>query len=149
MHQSNPVRKLFSQCGGPVRKLASTRGDVSAAKKTAWRTSVLFTRTPVSTFSAYCSLKTIGPISTKFKYVLPLIYTTSQTKFERNSPRSLLVYAYLKSRGFYSSFSSSNSSHKMNSLINASANNLLVHGFKQNFGHHQRHLWPICPNDFE
>ena len=68
-----------------------TRGSVSAAKKTAWRTSVFFTWTPVSTFSAYCSLKTIGAISTKFKYVLPPIYTTSQTKFERNSPRSLLV----------------------------------------------------------
>ena len=68
-----------------------TRGSVSAAKKTVWRTSVLFTRTPVSTFSAYCSLKTIGAISTKFIYVLPPIYTTSQTKFERNSPRNLLV----------------------------------------------------------
>ena len=70
-----------------------TRGSlsVSAAKKTAWRTSVLFTQTPVSTFSAYCSLKTIGAFLTKFKYVLPPIYTTSQTKFERNSPCSLLV----------------------------------------------------------
>ena len=59
-------------------------------------------------------------------------------------------YTYLKSCGFYLSFSSTNSSlHKMHSLINASINNLLVHGFKQNFGHHQCHLWPICPTNFE
>ena len=61
------------------------RGSVSAAKKTMWRTSVSFTGTPIHTFSAYCSLKTIGAISTKFIYVVPPIYTTSQTKFERNS----------------------------------------------------------------
>ena len=46
---------------------------------------------PIHTLSAYCSLKTIGAISTKFTYIVPTIYTTSQTKFERNSPRSLLV----------------------------------------------------------
>ena len=63
-----------------------TRNSVSAAKKAAWRTSVLFTRTPVSTVSAYCSLKTIGAISTKFIYVVPLIYTTLYTKFERSTP---------------------------------------------------------------
>ena len=32
---------------------------------------------------------------------------------------------------------------------NTSANNLLMHGFKQNFGQHQHHLWPICPTNFE
>ena len=68
-----------------------TRGSVSAAKKIARRTSVLFTGTPIHTFSAYCSLKTIGAISTKFTYGLPPIYTTSQAKFERNRPCSLLV----------------------------------------------------------
>ena len=72
--------------------------SVSAAKKAAWHTSVLFTRTPISTFSAYCSLKTIGAISTKFIYVVQLIYTTSQTKFENNSPCSLFASnTYLKS----------------------------------------------------
>ena len=48
-----------------------TCGSVSVAKKAAWCTSVLFTRTPVSTFSAYCSLKTFGAISTKFIYAVP------------------------------------------------------------------------------
>ena len=57
-----------------------TRGNVLAAKKAAWCTSVLFTQTPVSTFSAYCSLKTIGAISTKFIYVVQMINTASQTK---------------------------------------------------------------------
>ena len=47
---------------------------------------MLFTQTPVSTFSAYFSLKTIGAISTKFTYVVPPIYNTLQTKFERNTP---------------------------------------------------------------
>ena len=50
-----------------------------------------FREPPFHTFSAYCSLKTIGAISTKFIYVVPPIYTTSQTKFERNTPGSLLV----------------------------------------------------------
>ena len=52
-------------------------------------------RTPVSTFSAYYSLKTIGAISTKFIYVKQLIYTTLQTKFESNIPRSLLVTVHV------------------------------------------------------
>ena len=56
--------------------MIKTRGSVSAAKKTAWRTSVLFTRIPFHIFSAYCNLKTIGAISTKFIYVVPPIYTT-------------------------------------------------------------------------
>ena len=47
-----------------------THGSVSVAKKAELRTSVLFTGTPVSTFSAYCSSKTIGAISAKFIYVV-------------------------------------------------------------------------------
>ena len=62
-----------------------TRHSVSVAKKAAWYTSV-------------SSLKTIGAISTKFIYVVQLIYTTSQTKFENNSPHSLFASnTYLKS----------------------------------------------------
>ena len=82
--------KLFKDRGQSynihVRMYIKTRGSVSAAKKAAWSTSVLFRWTPVSTFSAYCNLKTIGPVSTKFIYVVPPIYTTSQTKFKRNTP---------------------------------------------------------------
>ena len=126
---------------------------MSAAKKTAWRTSVLFTRTPFHTFSAYCSLKTTGAISIKFIYVVPLIYTTSQTKFETNTARSSLVTHTWNLVDFICLF------FLIFLLIllrttctrreNASANNLLVHGLKQNFGQHQRHRWPICPTNFE
>ena len=49
---------------------------------------VLFTGAPVSIFSAYCSLKIIGAISTKLMYAVGPIFTT---KFKRISPRRLLV----------------------------------------------------------
>ena len=126
-----------------------TRGSASAAKKTVWHTNVLFTGTPIHTFSAYCSLKTIGAISTKFTYVVPPMYTTSQTKFERNSPRSLLVIHTWNLVDFICLFLLILLRTTYICRENASANNLLVHGFKQNFGQHRRHLWPVCPTNFE
>ena len=41
--------------------------SVSVAKKATWRT-MCYLQKPVSTFSAYCSLKTIRAMSTKFVY---------------------------------------------------------------------------------
>jgi len=82
-------------------------------------TSVLFTRTPVSTFSAYCSSKTIGAIPAKFIYVSQLIHTTAQTKFERNSPY-YASYTCLKSSRVYLHFSSKSFLHQMHLPINAS-----------------------------
>ena len=59
-----------------------------AAKKIRAYTSVLFTRTKISPISAFCILKTIAPISTKFIYFMLYIYTTFHTKFERNRASS-------------------------------------------------------------
>ena len=67
----------------------TTHGSVSAAKKATWHTSVLFMGAPIGILSAYCSSKTIGAISTKFIYAIGSIFTTSQTKFESNSPHRL------------------------------------------------------------
>ena len=75
------------------RKLGSfhaeikTHSSVSAAKKTkedARHTSVLFTGTVKLPNSAFCISKTTTPISTKFTYFLPYIYTTSHIKIEGN-----------------------------------------------------------------
>ena len=65
-----------------------THGCVSAAKKAVWRTSVLFTGTANSPFSAPCISITTGPISIKFTYFMPSIYATLHTKLERNRPSS-------------------------------------------------------------
>ena len=64
-----------------------THSSVSAAKKTkedARHTSVLFTGTIKLPNSAFCISKTTIPISTKFTYFLPYIYTTSHIKIEGN-----------------------------------------------------------------
>ena len=65
-----------------------THSSVSAAKKTkedARHTSVLFTGNVKLPNSAFCISKTTIPISTKFTYFLPYIYTTSHIKIEGNS----------------------------------------------------------------
>ena len=61
-----------------------THSRVSAAKKAMWLTSVLFTGTANSPFSAPRISITTGPISIKFTYFMPSIYATLHTKFERN-----------------------------------------------------------------
>ena len=64
-----------------------THSGVSAAKKTkkdVQHTSVLFTGTAKLPNSAFCISKTTQPISTKFMYFMPYIYTTSHIKFEGN-----------------------------------------------------------------
>ena len=64
-----------------------THSSVSASKKTKkdmQHTSVLFTGTAKLPNSAFCISKTTKPISTKFIYFLPYIYTTSQIKIEGN-----------------------------------------------------------------
>ena len=68
--------------------LIKTHSSVSAAKKPkedARHTSVLFTGTVKLLNSAFCISKTTKPISTKFTYFLPYIYTTLHTKIEGNS----------------------------------------------------------------
>ena len=64
-----------------------THSSVSAAKKPKedGHTSVLFTGTVKLPNSAICISKTTLPISTKFTYFLPYIYTTSHIKIEGNS----------------------------------------------------------------
>ena len=65
-----------------------TNGRVSAAKKAVWCTSVLFTGTANSPFSAPHISITTKPISIKFTYFMSSIYATLHTKFERNRPSS-------------------------------------------------------------
>ena len=66
-----------------------THGRVSAAKEVVWHTSVLFTGTAKSPFSTPHTSITLGPISIKFTYFMPSIYTTLHTKFEENQLSSL------------------------------------------------------------
>ena len=64
-----------------------THSSVSAAnkpKEDARHTSVLFTGTVKLPNSAFCISKPTIPISTKFTYFLPYIYTTSHIKIEGN-----------------------------------------------------------------
>ena len=81
---------------------------------------VCYLREPlISTFSAYCSLKTVGAMPTIFIYVVQLIYTTLQTKFESNNPCSLLVTCTQNLSDFmYLYFSLNSSLHKMHLPIN-------------------------------
>ena len=74
--------------------MIKTHSSVSAAKKTkedVWHTSVLFTGAVKLPNSAFCISKTTKPISTKFTYFLPYIYTTSHIKIEGNSFSSYIV----------------------------------------------------------
>ena len=66
-----------------------THGRVSAAKEVVWHTSVLFTGTAKSPFSTPHISITTGPISIKFIYFMPSIYTTLHIKFEENQLSSL------------------------------------------------------------
>ena len=75
----------FSQIGSEIK----THGRVSAAKEVVWHTSVLFTGTAKSPFSTPHISITTGPISIKFTYFMPSIYTTLHTKFEENWLSSL------------------------------------------------------------
>ena len=75
---------LFKKLTGKIK----THSSVSVAKKTkedVRHTSVLFTGTVKLPTSAFCISKTTIPISTKFTYFLPYIYTTSHMKIKRNS----------------------------------------------------------------
>ena len=69
-----------------------TRGSVSAVNKPR-DTQVRYLREPPFTpFQPIVVQKTLGLfLRNSYNYVVQLIYTTSQTKFERNSPRSWLV----------------------------------------------------------
>ena len=69
--------------------LIKTHGRVSAAKEVMWHTSVLFTGTAKSPFSTPHISITTRPISIKFTYFMPSIYTTLHTKFEENGRSSL------------------------------------------------------------
>ena len=62
---------------------------MSAAKEDVRHTSVLFTGTAKSPFSTPHISITTGPISIKFTYFMPCIYTTLHTKFEENQLISL------------------------------------------------------------
>ena len=68
---------------------------------------------PFTPFQPIVVQKLLGLLLRTLYYVVQLIYTTSQAKFERNSPRSLLV-SRTWNLWFYSSFSS-NSLHQMHS----------------------------------
>ena len=79
---------LFISALTDINKIIKTHSSVSAAKKPkedARHTSVLFTGTVKLPNSAFCISKTAKPISTKFTYFLPYIYTTLHTKIEGNS----------------------------------------------------------------
>ena len=71
-----------------IQASIKTSSSVSAAKKTkedARHTSVLFIGTVKLPNSAIFISKTTVPISTKFMYFLPHIYTISHIKIEGNS----------------------------------------------------------------
>ena len=72
-----------------VAAAIKTHGRVSAAKEVVWHTSILFTGTAKSPFSTPHISITTGPISIKFTYFMPSIYTTLHTKFEENQLSSL------------------------------------------------------------
>ena len=64
-----------------------TRSCVSSQESIVWHTSVLFiTGTANSLFSTLRISITTGPISIKFPYFMPSIYTTLHTKFEKIGP---------------------------------------------------------------
>ena len=69
----------------PAIKTHSSVSVAKKPKKDARHTSVLFTGTVKLPNSAFCISKTTKPISAKFTYFLPYIYTTLHTKIEVNS----------------------------------------------------------------
>ena len=88
-----PFSHVLIDCVGPLPKskrgnqYIKTHSSVSVAKKTkkdVRHTNVLFTSTAKLPNSAFCISKTTKPISTKFIYFLPYIYTTLHIKFEGN-----------------------------------------------------------------
>ena len=81
------IKKIWKEVKDGAQGI-KTHSSVSAAKKTkedARHTSVLFTGTVKLPNSAFCISKTTIPISAKFTYFLPYIYTTSHIKIEGNS----------------------------------------------------------------
>ena len=64
--------------------MIKTHSRVPAVKEDMRHTSVLFTGTAKSPFSTPHISITTGPISIKFTYFMPSIYTTLDTKFEEN-----------------------------------------------------------------
>ena len=63
-----------------------THGHVLAAKKAMWHASVLFTGTTNLLFSTPRISITTMPIYIKFTYIMPSVYATLHTKFERYWP---------------------------------------------------------------
>ena len=67
-----------------IKQGIKIHGYVSVAKEDVWHTGVLFTGTAKSPFSTPHYSITTKPISIKFTYFMPSIYTTLHTKFEEN-----------------------------------------------------------------
>ena len=109
-----------------------THSSVSAAKKTKEderHTSVLFTGTIKLPNSAFHISKTTKPISTKFIYFLPYIYTCHISKLLQH----FLRYLFLKIAWFSSHFSSS---HKITNIFKLCKNNLpMMFWFLSNLEH--------------
>ena len=83
MQQLRRAPRCLSIC------LVKIHGSVLVAKKAMRHTSVLFTRTSISTTSAYCQ-KIMGD---NLNYDVGAIFNRShcQTRFEMNSSQSLLI----------------------------------------------------------
>ena len=85
---STQLQIMFTQnyCTLSIGKPMISRHTVvcQRPRKTHGTRNVLFTRTAKSPISASCIFITARQICTKFTYVMPSIYTTSHTKFERN-----------------------------------------------------------------
>ena len=98
-----------------------THSRVSGAKEDVRDTSVLFTGTAKSPFLTPHISITTGPISIKFTYCMPSIYTTLHAKFEENRLSSLR-YMLLKIAQF-------SSSHRFNTTHLNQKNILLIYRF--------------------
>ena len=70
------LAKIFSIRFVRAYELIKTHGRGSVAKKDVWHTIVLFTGTTKSLFSTPHTSITTEPISIKFIYFMPSIYTT-------------------------------------------------------------------------
>ena len=104
-------------------------------------TSVLFTGTVKLLNSAFCISKSTKPISTKFIYFLPYIYTTSHIKFEGN----LLRYLFLKIAQFSSHFSFYSPSHKITNVFKSCKITFQCFNFFQFWNTNNAHLGLYFP----
>ena len=77
-----------------------THGRVSVAKKDVQHTSVLFTGTAKLLFSTPHISITTGPISIKFTYFMPSIYTTLHTTFDKKLDKQFARRSYFKGHKF-------------------------------------------------